>query len=150
MHIIPTQNPDIAPDFVAGVTHLLVKKEKKTRAPWSPSTLAEVSQQDIRSKFFDLKNSKSLKIPKLSPLPPSTKSYKSYPHQNFALPSEALIEKVVKGELKSSGSLALTRKEVIQWFGNEWSNKIGLSEKLNEVLNRRTKENEDGTVSWRH
>jgi len=145
--------PDLAPDFVTGVTHLLINKkpDKPARAAWSPATLSEVSQQHVRSTFFDMspKTRAAAQIPKLAPLPSSVQTYKSYPHQNFALPSEKLIEKVIKGELQSSGSLALTRSEVVDWFKSEWSDKAGLMGKLDEVLARKTKEGADGSLVWK-
>lgn len=126
--------------------------KSKERANWQPSTLADISQQHVRSTFFDIspKSEVAASIPKLAPLPASIQTYKQYPHQNFALPSERLIEKVIKGELKSSGNLALTRKEVVEWFKSEWSDKAGLMTKLNEVLDRKTKEGSDGSLVWRN
>ena len=83
-------------------------------------------------------------------LPPSGRpAYTEYPHAGFALPSEKVVGKVVKGETGDSGSFAPTEKEVQKWFEREWNGKIGVREKVGEVLRRRTKRSEDGSLRWR-
>lgn len=146
------QNPDVAPDFVTGVQHRLtgskeeMKKNRKIRAAWSPSTISEVSQEQIRKTFFAASSSSS---PELPPMPKGAKPYSQYPHVHFALPSEAFIGRVVRGDTPDSGSFALSKKEVLEWFEREWDGKIGTTEKVLEVLERRTKTMQDGTLQWK-
>jgi 3-hydroxyisobutyryl-CoA hydrolase len=75
--------------------------------------------------------------------------YKQYPHASFALPSEVLIGRVVKGDVKDSGSFAVDKNEVLAWFEREWNGKSGVIEKVEEVLARRTETMEDGTLQWK-
>jgi len=138
-------NPDIAPDFVTGVTHLL-KEKKKDRAAWSPSTLQDISHDQIREIFFSPPADDAVQ---LTSAPAGRPAYTEYPHAGFALPSEKLIAKVVKGETSDSGSFAPTEKDVMQWFQREWDGKIGVKEKVQEVLKRKTKRSDDGTLWWR-
>ncbi|KAK9900864.1 3-hydroxyisobutyryl-CoA hydrolase [Cystobasidium minutum MCA 4210] len=142
-------NPDVAPDFVAGVTQRLLgpKEDRKKRAPWKPSSISEITHDDIRRTFFSAPNKSS---PSLPPLQDKTiKLYSQYPHAYFALPSEKLIGRVVRGDTPDSGSFALSKDEVLDWFEREWNGKIGVKEKVREVLQRRTKTMQDGTLQWK-
>lgn len=151
------QNPDVAPDFVAGVQHRLtgskeeMKKKRSIRAPWSPSTISDIEHDQIRKTFFSSPSSSSSSdnSPRLPRFPQGAKPYSQYPHVHFALPSEALIGRVVKGDTPDSGSFALSKKDVLEWFEREWNGKIGTEEKVLEVLSRRTKEVQDGTLQWK-
>lgn len=123
-----------------------MKKNREIRAAWSPSTISDISHDQIRKTFFTAPTSSS---PQLPPLPEGVKSYTQYPHVQFALPSEALIGRVVRGDAPDSGSFALSKKEVLEWFEREWDGKIGTREKVLEVLQRRTKTMDDGTLQWK-
>lgn len=147
--MLAKQNPDVAPDFVAGVTQRLLgpKEDRKKRAPWKPSSISEITHDDIRRTFFSAPNKSS---PSLPPLQDKTiKLYSQYPHAHFALPSEKLIGRVVRGDTPDSGSFALSKDEVLDWFEREWNGKIGVKEKVREVLQRRTKTMQDGTLQWK-
>ena len=128
---------------MTGVTHTVINKSK-ARAAWSPSTLADIGQSQIRTTFFS--KSPVPHFVSLNPPPAGRKAYVEHPYAAFALPSEKLIGRVVKGDVRDSGSFAV--EAVLEWFEREWSNKIGVREKVEEVLNRRTKREEDGTLSW--
>ena len=119
---------------MTGVTHKLIEKnkEKKAQRPaWQPSQLSDVTSSSIRDIFKLRKDS-----PKLAALPEGASSYTEYPH-SFGLPSERLIGRVVKGDVNDSGSFAVTPQEVHQWFQREWHDKVGVREKVEEVLSRR-------------
>lgn len=125
-----------------------MKEKRKDRAAWSPSTLAEISQEQVRKIFFTepAQSEEPVKLPS----PPSGRpAYSEYPHAGFALPSEKLIAKVVKGETKDSGSTALNEKDVLNWFLREWDGKFGVGIKVKEVLQRRTTSSPDGSLRWR-
>ncbi|EGG00228.1 uncharacterized protein MELLADRAFT_93702 [Melampsora larici-populina 98AG31] len=139
-------------DFVTGVNHLLVKKEK-TRAAWNPNTLEEVDLTSLKRKFFSSQAPSSTHL--LSPIYHSTslKAYKSYPFSNYALPSESLIKEYVVGNTKESGSFALTQKELVNVLQKKWINKLGVKEKVLEVLKRRTvegSEKEGKVLKWEY
>lgn len=131
------------------MTHLLIKKGKtkegETPFAWSPSTLSDVSSSFIESTFFDKPSSSSPRLPQLS----SSENFKEYPHAGFALPSEKMVERVVKGSDPSSGSFAMTQREVVDWFEREWGHKVGVRAKVEEVLSRKCETNRDGVAQWR-
>lgn len=125
---------------------LAPKEKRKERVDWSPNTIAEIDHAKIRNTFFSAPVKDSTTLP--TPLEGS-KSYKRYPHEMYALPSEDLIRRVVKGDLPDSGSFALTKEEVIQWFEQKWHAKLGTKEKVEEVLERKTQTAKDGTLVWK-
>lgn len=42
----------------------------------------------------------------------------------------------------------MTKAEVVQWFEREWSGKVGVARKVEEVLKRRTKLVDGETLKW--
>ncbi|KAH9821132.1 ClpP/crotonase-like domain-containing protein [Melampsora americana] len=139
-------------DFVTGVNHLLVKKEK-TRAAWNPNTLEEVNLESLKRTFFSAKAPSTTHLPSPIYLSTTIKPYKTYPHSNYSLPTEALIKDYVVGNTKESGSFALTKKEVVNVLQKKWINKIGVKEKVLEVLGRRTTERgekEGKVLKWEY
>lgn len=126
-------------DFVTGVNHLLVKKEK-TRAAWNPDTLEEVNLESLKRTFFSAQAPSTVHLLPPIYLSTSIKAYKSYPHSNYSLPNEELIKDYVLGNTKESGNFALTKKELVNVLQKKWINKIGVKEKVLEVLGRRTTE----------
>ena len=150
------QTPALAPDFVTGVSCTLGpqrKEYKGKRPPWLPATLPEVTQQHVRDVFFSGTHGAETKLPALhgggGGGQKKQKGYMAYPHAALALPTEKQIGQVVKGEAKNSGSFAVSRDEVLAYFEGEWNGKIGVRHKVEEVLDRRTQRQEDGTLRWR-
>lgn len=151
--------PALAPDFVTGVACTLGaqrKEYKGKRPPWSPATLPEVTQQHVRDVFFSGMHGAETKLPALPEAGAGVgagqkkqKGYMAYPHAALALPTEKQIGQVVKGEARNSGSFAVSRDEVLAHFEGEWNGKIGVRHKVEEVLDRRTRTQEDGTLKWR-
>ena len=138
---------------MTGVEHVLGPNKAKAgadgvvpRAAWSPSNLSDLTTTQIRSTFFELSTDKdAIRLPKL---PENTNSYRSYPHSFLALPSEDLIGKVVKGDTADAGSFAPTKDDVHAWFEREWKGKIGVREKVEEVLARRASTDQQGQLKW--
>lgn len=120
------------PDFVEGVKARLMSKPPR-QASWQPATLAEVTNE-IVDKFFTIPEGES-RVTLLS-----EGDYNRYPHERFALPSEAQIEKFVR----SNGQ---GQNQVIQEFVGQWNQKDGVREKVSEVLARRTKSTAQG-LQW--
>ncbi|KAM0792322.1 hypothetical protein ACM66B_005006 [Microbotryomycetes sp. NB124-2] len=145
-------NPEVAPDFKIGVTHNLIQKKRDSRPAWSPSTLEEVSDSHITKVFFS--NPPPFTTPSLKRLAfahkraAGEKPFKQYPHAKYSLPSENDIKDVVTGEAKGSGKYALTEKEVVKEVSKRWNGKVGVEIKVREVLSRRCKTEEGGTVKW--
>ncbi len=140
-------NPDLHPDFKTGVTHQLVTKSKD-RAAWKPSTLEEVSLDSIRSTFFSNPPPFSNPpLPRLNFAKGGLAPYKAYPW-NFGLPTEAEVRDVVTGDAKGAGDLAKTADEVVSWFVSRRKGKVGVEDKVREVLSRKTKAGEEGVLRW--
>jgi 3-hydroxyisobutyryl-CoA hydrolase len=129
------------PDFTEGVSARLINKPP-TNPAWNPPKLDGISARDV-DKFFSLP-SEDEQLHLIDPLPGSRvdTAYHDYPHARFALPREANIRAIVmeKGE---EG-----RKAVMKEVLSQWKQKIGVKEKLNEVLARKTKTGEKGEVIW--
>lgn len=149
------QSPEVHTDFRQGVTEFLINKIKPEdqKPSWSPSTLAEVTPESLQKTFFS--QPAPFKNPPVATFRPSRKDrlnplapYKVHPYAVFSLPSEAKIEAVVKGESKDSPDYAVTRQEVIEKFERDYSGKVGVREKVEEVLDRRTVVAEENTLRW--
>lgn len=75
-------------------------------------------------------------------------SYKAYPHARFGLPSEIEIRDIVTGEDKGSDDYALLESEVIKKVLKQRKGKIGVEEKVREVIKRRCEVQAGGTLKW--
>ncbi|GAA5945939.1 hypothetical protein JCM1841_002063 [Sporobolomyces salmonicolor] len=148
-------SPEVHTDFKTGVTEFLIKKIKPEDVlpPWTPATLPEVTDQHIQRTFFA--SPPPFTNPPVSKLnlsrknrPNALPAYKVSPHARFALPTENRIAEVVRGEAKDSGDYAMTRKEVVARFVAEFAGKVGVREKVEEVLDRRTVVGEQDTLRW--
>ncbi|CAE6389374.1 unnamed protein product [Rhizoctonia solani] len=132
-----------SPDFITGVTHLLVNKVKDGRAAWSPATL-EDTPEDITRNFFDdspyVKRAPRLELDRT--IIPGHKL------SRYALPNEATIEAAVKGSLPGSGSFALTPTELVSSLERRCGRKTGLPQKIQDVIDRKCLL-EDGYLTWR-
>ncbi|GAA6004778.1 hypothetical protein JCM10207_001011 [Rhodosporidiobolus poonsookiae] len=146
----------VHPDFKTGVTDLLIKKIKpeEQRPAWSPSTLEEVSDDKLQQIFFSNKPPfTSPPLPNLSfkksrrARPTALAPFYVSPHARFALPRERDVEKVVKGEDAGSDDYAVTKEEVVERLSRRWNGKVGVKEKVEEVLSRRTVEGEQKTLN---
>ncbi|GAA5932987.1 enoyl-CoA hydratase/isomerase family protein [Sporobolomyces koalae] len=150
-------SPSVHTDFRTGVTEFLIKKIKpeETKPTWSPATLAEVTPESLQKIFFSSPAPfKNPPVPAFKPLR-GTKdrlnplsAYKVHPYSIFGLPTEKRIEQVVKGEAKDSPDYAQTREEIVNKFVKESNGKVGVKEKVEEVLDRRTIVAEENTLKW--
>ncbi|EFP81143.2 uncharacterized protein PGTG_07395 [Puccinia graminis f. sp. tritici CRL 75-36-700-3] len=141
------------PDFVTGVKHLLVNKQK-SRPAWRPSEIHEVDLSELTTKYFSNRAASSTHIVRLEGLKTQMKSYHEYPHSKYGLPSEELIKAFVTGDVKgTSGHLALTRQELLQLVLGLYNHKIGAQDKLIDVLDRRTVvkgQNQGFALKWQY
>jgi 3-hydroxyisobutyryl-CoA hydrolase len=134
-----------SPDFVTGVTSVLIEKNK-SRPAWSPGSIEEVLEKDIVTKFFsDIDSS----IPSLE-LDPSRKIGA---HINFGLPSEDQIRRYVVGLDKDNSVSAVTYEDIVRKFEEDYAGKDGLSEKLSDVVTRKCEMVQDPgnfeTLRWK-
>lgn len=121
------------PDFVEGVSARLIAKPPQ-KPNWSPATLDEVSDADVEA-FF----SEPLTLELLNK--GEGKAFADYPHAHIGLPRETEVEAVVKGSQK------LDAEGVIKHFLQVKNGKMGVREKVEEILLRRTNE-ANGGLSW--
>ncbi|BGP22673.1 3-hydroxyisobutyrate dehydrogenase [Rhodotorula toruloides] len=149
-------SPSVHPDFRHGVNELLIKKHKpeEKRPDWKPATLGEVSDDHVQKTFFShpppFTNPPLPKL-NLSRMQRGAQAYPTYrvsPHAKWLLPSERDVEKVVKGEDAGSDEYAVTRQEIIDRLVARWRGKVGVVEKVEEVLSRKTVVAEQDTLKW--
>ncbi|RHZ71436.1 hypothetical protein Glove_258g41 [Diversispora epigaea] len=114
-------------DFKRGVRALLIDKPSK-KPEWDPSTLSNFTEFFNDAKIGGVQELKLL----------ANISYETYPFSKFNLPSEEEIRKVVTGESPEAGSLSMTKNDVVHFFNENRRGKIGVTEKVLEVLNRKT------------
>lgn len=149
------QNPEIHPDFREGVTHVLIKKENDTRASWKPSTLSEVTDRAIDDHFFKTPAPfDEPKVPALSlafradPNRRAERPYKDYPHRRYGLPRESDIRDAVSGDAPSSDGRAVTVEELTKRLEKEWNGKVGVRQKVVEVVARKCDTDKNGYLKW--
>ncbi|KAJ7024318.1 3-hydroxyisobutyryl-coenzyme A hydrolase isoform 1 [Mycena alexandri] len=142
-----------SPDFATGVTAVIVKKNTKVRPDWNPSSLAEVTE-DIVDRFF-APHSKFLKgAPTIGDrdfVPQDVdRGHNKRAAFRYTLPSENDIRDVITGEDPESGTMGYTLDDLLEYFHDSRAGKIGVNEKVLEVVRRKTTvvDNEDGNFVW--
>jgi len=98
--------------------------------------LEEISDDEIEKFYFE-----SLEKHHLNLL--NIRSFENYPYSRFSLPTEEEIRKVVTGETPDAGSVSMTQQEIVDFFLKDRKSKIGVREKVLEVLNRKTTQIDD-------
>ncbi|KAI1375167.1 ClpP/crotonase [Hypoxylon crocopeplum] len=127
-----------SPDFVEGVTALLISKEKPKPTPkWQPATLEDIEPgSTIAEPFFQTTGGP----PKLNLV--TDIDYSQYPHQSFGVPTEEDVEMLV-----SEGRLS--RHEIREEFVRRKNGRQGISAIVGEILARKTTVNEEGKAEWK-
>ncbi|KAF2396863.1 3-hydroxyisobutyryl-CoA hydrolase mitochondrial precursor [Trichodelitschia bisporula] len=111
------------PDFVEGVSARLIRREKG-RPNWQPAQLEDVQEKDVDAFFAPPEG------PELALLESGERAqYREYPHAWLALPTEAEIVDAWKGG-------ELSTDQVVERFLLEKDGKVGIREKVEEVLER--------------
>ena len=125
-------------DFVEGISARLISKPPK-QPEWQPATLEEVSSDDV-AKFLEPPSTK-LKLfePSKNAL---NQGYREYPHARLALPREKDIKAVVQADGKHGS------KKVTEAILKEWQGKEGVREKIQDVLTRKTEQQQDRSIHW--
>lgn len=130
------------PDFTEGVSARLINKPP-TEPKWNPSSLADVSEDEVSKFFTPPQNVAELAL--VEPLKgvKNLHGYTSYPFAKYALPREIDIRKVVRKEGRNG------KRAVVGALLQEWNNKLGAEEKINEVLVRCTNSSSSGPITWK-
>ena len=123
------------PDFIEGVSALLIDKPKRTPT-WTPESLEKVSDQDVNS-FFNFRSEFELLDQDAGG---SGDDYKRYPHAWIGLPAESEVQAALR---KGVGE---TKEQIVNHFVQARDGKQGVKEKVEEILNRRTEDNGKGLV----
>lgn len=124
-------------DFVEGVTALLINKPK-TEPRWQPADDKDVSKADVDAMFDGSAQFRSVRSDRAKP-------YREYPHAWTALPSEKEIELYVRNSTPAS------QASTVDHFTNLRNGKVGVKEKVQEVLERKTQLDQTRQhLVWRH
>jgi len=129
---------------------VLVHKSKEPS--WSPASLKEVTSS-IVSRFFEPESPYLAGAPKLTISDEASDRVSDA--MRFALPSEKEIGSVVMGQHSSGGEMSLQMEELLGRFGELRPGKMGVKEKIVEVIERRCDliDNADGNrvwLKWKH
>lgn len=128
------------PDFVAGVSALLIHKPK-TKPIWTPARMEDVTEKEV-ARFF---SSPPADLPLADDADGQTGwPWKTYPHAWIGLPGEG----EVRGILRQMGETARTKGDVVEEVVKRRRAKAGVREKVEEILGRKTVDQE-GSLVWR-
>ncbi|KAJ7161513.1 3-hydroxyisobutyryl-CoA hydrolase [Mycena crocata] len=135
-----------SPDFATGVTEVVVKKSK-ARPDWKPSRLHEVTDE-IVDRFFSPHSKYLQNAPTL--VQDAIQSSSERAQLNYGLPTENDIRDVITGEEPDSGDMGYTLDDLLEYYHDSRANKIGVSDKVLEVVRRKTTviDNDDGNSVW--
>jgi len=121
-------------DFVEGVSAKLIRKPAE-KPKWQPATLAEVSMDDV-DRYFTTRGQAQLQLYNRG----QTASFLQYPHAWIGLPTEASVREVVEQGGKS-------KKDVLRHFVQLKDGKLGVKEKVEEIVDRKTSV-QNGALVW--
>lgn len=121
-------------DFVEGVSAKLIRKPAET-PKWEPASLKEVSMDDV-DRYFVTRGQEQMQLYNRG----QTASYLQYPHAWIGLPTEASVREVVEQGGKS-------KKDVLRHFVQLKEGKLGVKEKVEEIVDRRTSV-QNGALTW--
>ncbi|OAA68754.1 crotonase [Niveomyces insectorum RCEF 264] len=128
------------PDFTEGVSFLLIRKEKQGRPQWQPPTLADVDPSGAITEPFFVPAGASPEDPEpLQML--NTRGYSEYPHARLGVPSEDVVEALVRSGTK-------TQREVVNELVGKTRGKQGVKEVVEEIVARKTTKDERGKAVW--
>lgn len=109
------------PDFIEGVTARLINRTKE-RPNWSPNSLEDVTDKQVNS-FFRQVEGERLGLLETG----EHADFAEYPHAQLALPTEKEILAVSEGR---------SNEEIVNHFIQERDGKVGVREKVEEVMER--------------
>lgn len=126
------------PDFVEGVSALLIRRDKVPPA-WKPASLEDISlEENIAAPFFKV----SAEVAPLVLL--TNDDYTEYPHAKFGLPTEMEVYTMMR--IKPG----YTREQIITAFLALKKDKQGVREVVGEVLDRNTRVSPKATKKVQH
>ncbi|KAK6350050.1 hypothetical protein TWF696_006299 [Orbilia brochopaga] len=133
---------DAHPDFVEGVEKQLAKPDESGyKAPpvWSPPTLEDTTDEDALWYLGVDAAAQGLDLIKVEP----ENDYLHYPHGWIGLPSENGVRLILEaGDAK-------TVDQLVEKVVEQWDAKVGVREKLADIIARKIKVNEGGFAEWK-
>lgn len=130
------------PDFVAGVSALLIHKPKTTPI-WTPARFEDVKAVDV-ARFFSSPSTELALADDVEGQTATGWPWRMYPHSWTALPGEGEVKRV----LREMGEKAQSGDDVVEEVVRRRDGKAGVREKVEDILRRKTM-NENGLVVWR-
>lgn len=121
-------------DFNEGVSAKLIRKPAQ-KPQWQPANLNEVTMDEV-DRYFAVKGQDQLQLYNRGP----GATYLRYPHGWIGLPTERDVELVVQEGGKS-------RADVVKHFIKIKEGKLGVKEKVSEILDRKTR-TDAGALTW--
>lgn len=128
------------PDFVAGVSARLINKPP-TKPAWTPTTIHEVQDSTV-DRFFHMEGETRLTLEG-----PSTSAYKEYPAQ-MGLPTESEVKIAVEQGMETGKVGYHLRTMVVNQILRDKRGKLGVKEKVEEVLDRKCGVDDNGHLVW--
>ncbi len=126
------------PDFVEGVSALLIDKPRRTPT-WTPASLDEVDRPTVQA-FFPPRDQLGLQLLKSG----EGSDYHEYPYgADIGLPRERTIEAFIDQNRPKD------KEAVVKHFMLQSGGKQGVKEKVEELFNRRITTGTDGSISVR-
>ena len=122
------------PDFTEGVSARLIRKPPTTPI-WKPARLEDVSDSEINRMFEPTPGEEKLQL-----VHTGRDGYKEYPYQ-MGLPREEDMESLIRQGGKKRG-------QVLQHFFKQKNQRVGVKEKVEEVVDRCCVEDDEGVLLW--
>lgn len=126
------------PDFARGVSARLIQKPP-TRPEWDPPTLDQVKEDDV-DQFFRVEGEDRLHLSENG-------AWKEYPF-HLALPTEQDVEKAVRVQTEKGSASQKAKLRVVNGMITVSRGKLGVKEKVEEVLERCCVVGKKGELRW--
>lgn len=120
-------------DFVSGVSARLIRKPPQVPT-WRPDSLEGVSTREV-DRFFRVEGGMRLQLL-------GGDDFREYPYARLGLPRERDVEMVVREGGRG-------RREVVEGFVGGRGGKVGVRERVEEVVERMCVVDGQGMLSWR-
>ena len=121
------------PDFVNGVSAKLIHKPA-SKPVWDPPRIEDVTNEEV-DRFVSMSGKKKMEML-------ADGNYTNYPYRSLGLPSEEEVREVVlQGGQRNM-------KELVRTFVKGRRGKVGVKEKVEEILGRKCSIGKNGKVLW--
>lgn len=126
------------PDFAAGVTARVIDSPHTTPT-WNPSSVHEVQDSAV-DQIFLTEGEERLTLPRLG-------TFKEYPEM-MGLPTELGVKSALEQVTETGGKSGNLKTKVVNKLVRDTRGKMGVKEKVEEVLNRKCSVDYEGQLNW--